>query len=336
MRLGRYIARRLLVLIPQLFAISLVTFLLIRLIPGDPSYSIAGGLATEKSIKAIRARLGLDQPLPVQYLVYLRNLSQGDFGDSWVAGRPVKDDLVQRVPATLELITISFILAVVVAVPMGVLLAMRGGGRAERGVMVYGLLAGAVPDFWLALLLAYVFYFQLRWLPAPLGQIDLFVHPPPRITGMLLVDSIVAGNGAALRSHLAHLVLPVLTLSVLYAAPVLKMTRSSMQSVLGSGFIRYGGAAGLPRMVLMRYALRNALSPVVTLVGVLYSILLGGAVLVEQVYGWGGIGQYAVQSILNSDYLAIQGFVLIAGAFALLVYLAVDIIHIVVDPRIQH
>src|SRR5581483_7977253 len=157
MRLGRYIVRRLVLLIPQLFGISLITFMLIHLIPGDPAYTIAGSLATEETIKNIQHRMALDQPLPVQYVLYLERLSHGDLGDSYVAGRAVKDDLVERVPATLELITISFLL--------GVLLAMRGGGVAERAVMGYGLLAGAIPDFWLALLLAFVFYFQLQWLP---------------------------------------------------------------------------------------------------------------------------------------------------------------------------
>jgi ABC-type dipeptide/oligopeptide/nickel transport system permease component len=336
MRFGRYILRRLVLLIPQLLGISLITFLLIHLIPGDPAYTIAGSLATQENIKNIQHRMGLDQPLPVQYLLYMQRLSHGDLGDSYIAGRPVRDDLAERLPATVELITISFMLAVVIAVPLGVLLAMRGGGGAQRAVMAYGLLAGAIPDFWLALLLTFVFYFQLHWLPAPIGQLDIAISPPQAVTGMLLIDSVIAGDGDALASHLAHLVLPVVTLTLLYAAPILKMTRSSMDAVLGSGFVRYSRAAGLPTGVVMRYALRNALSPVVTLVGVLYSILLSGAVLVEQVYGWGGAGQYAVQSILNSDYLAIQGFVLVAGCFALLVYLVVDIIHMLVDPRIQH
>ncbi len=336
MRFGQYIVRRLLLLVPQLLGISLITFVLIHLMPGDPAYTIAGSLATEQNIRAIQHRMGLDQPLPVQYVLYLQRLSHGDLGDSYIAGRPVRDDLAERLPATVELITISFVLAVAIAVPLGVLLAMRGGGAAQRGVMAYSLLAGAIPDFWLALILAFVFYFQLRWLPAPIGQLDIAVTPPPPVTGMLLIDSLIAGDGEVLRNHLGHLILPVATLTLLYAAPILKMTRSSMDSVLGSGFVRYSRAAGLPTGVVVRYALRNALSPVVTLVGVLYSILLSGAVLVEQVYGWGGAGQYAVQSILNSDYLAIQGFVLVAGCFALLVYLAVDIIHMLVDPRIQH
>src|SRR5216683_1592348 len=279
MRFGQYILRRLLLLVPQLLGISLITFVLIHLMPGDPAYTIAGSLATEQNIRAIQHRMGLDQPLPVQYVLYLQRLSHGDLGDSYIAGRPVRDDLAERLPATVELITISFVLAV------------------------------AIPDFWLALILAFVFYFQLRWLPAPIGQLDIAVTPPPPVTGMLLIDSLIAGDGEVLRNHLGHLILPVATLTLLYAAPILKMTRSSMDSVLGSGFVRYSRAAGLPTGVVVRYALRNALSPVVTLVGVLYSILLSGAVLVEQVYGWGGAGQYAVQSILNSDYLAIQGFV---------------------------
>ncbi len=336
MRLGRYIARRLLMLVPQLFGIALVTFLLIRLLPGDPAYSIAGSLATEESIAEIQKKLGLDKPLPVQFLLYLGRLVRGDLGESYVSGRAVMDDLVERVPATLELITVSFALSILIAVPLGVVLAMRSGGVAERGVTVYGLLAGAVPDFWLALILAYFFYYRLHWFPAPVGQLDFSVSMPPQVTGFLLIDTILAGDGAAFRSHVAHLVLPVTTLTLIYAAPLLKTTRASMHSVLQSGYIRYGEGAGLPNRVIMRYALRNALSPVVTLSGVLYGILLSGAVLVEQVYGWGGAGQYAVQSILQSDYFAIQGFVVVAAVFALLVYLVVDIIQLIVDPRIEY
>lgn len=336
MRLGRYVLRRLLLLVPQLLGVSVVTFLLIHLLPGDPAYSIAGSLATKGSIAAIEHRLGLDQPLPVQYVLYLGRLAHGDLGDSYVSGRGVREDLVERVPATLELITVSFVFAVVIAVPLGAFLAMRRGGLAERGVTAYGLLAGALPDFWLALILAFIFYYLLHWLPAPVGQLDISLTAPPRVTGMLLVDSVLTWDWDAFRSHIGHLVLPVATLTILYAAPILKTTRSSMQAALDSGYIRYGRAAGLRDLSLLRYALRNGLSPVVTLVGVLYGILLSGAVLVEQVYGWGGAGQYAVQSILQSDYLALQGFVLVAAAFALLVYLVVDIIHAVVDPRIDY
>jgi ABC-type dipeptide/oligopeptide/nickel transport system permease component len=332
-RMTLFIGRRFLFLIPQLIGISLVSFFLVRLMPGNPAYAIAGQLATEEQIAAIEQRMQLDKPIPVQYVAYLSNVLQGDFGISWRTSNPVLVDIKQRLPATIQLITIALLVIAILGVVFGVLIATNPRGIASRIMFVYGLLAGAMPDFWLGLLLIFFFYFKLQWAPPPVGQYGLEVFPPPPVTGMSLIDSTLARDPDALRSAAAHLVLPELTLILIYIGGVVRMTSTTMSDVLDSGFIHYGKANGLPNRTITRYALRNSLPPVVTVLGIIYGFLLGGAVLVETVFAWGGIGQYAVQSIVNSDYLAIQGFVLIAAVFTLAVYLIIDIIYFFLDPR---
>jgi peptide/nickel transport system permease protein len=197
------------------------------------------------------------------------------------------------------------------------------------------MLAGALPDFWLALMLVYALFFRLRLLPAPLGRLDLTVTPPPVRTGMLLVDSMLDGNLAALQSAAAHLVLPCFVLAFVYMGAIAKMLRSTMSELVEGDFARYARACGLPERTVIRYALRNALPPVVTVIGITYGYLLGGAVLVETIFSWNGLGQYAVQSILVLDFAAIQGFVLVAALFSVLVYLGVDVLYFAIDPRIR-
>jgi ABC-type dipeptide/oligopeptide/nickel transport system permease component len=328
-----FIGRRLLFLVPQLVGVSMVTFFLVRLLPGNPAYAIAGQLATKQQIAAIEKRMALDQPLPVQYATYVSHVLKGDFGTSWRTSRPVAEDIRQRLPATVQLITIALFGVALFGVLFGVLVAINPGGIASRITFFYGLLAGAVPDFWLGLLLIFFFYYKLNWAPPPVGQFGLDVIPPPRVTGMSLVDSALAGDSSAFGSAVKHLILPELTLILIYMGGVVRMTSTSMTDILGSGFIHYARANGLPPATITRYALRNSLPPVITVLGIIYGFLLGGAVLVETVFAWGGIGQYAVQSIVNADYLAIQGFVLAAAVFTLLVYLVVDFIYFFVDPR---
>lgn len=337
MRILRYIGRRLLYLIPQAVGISIVTFVIVRLLPANPAYAIAGATASPQTIQAIEEKLGLNEPIWTQYGIYMRDLLKGDFGTSWVTSNPVTTDLSDRFPATLELITFGLILALVIGIPLGVVVALRRGkGLASKLSFVYGLLAGALPDFWVGLILIFVFFNLLNWFPAPLGRLDLAIAPPERITGMYTVDSLLTGNWAAFRSALSHLALPLMTLVFVYMAPIVKMTRSSMEEVLSSEFVTYSTACGLPRSIVVRRALKNALPPVVTIIGVLYGYLLGGAVLIEVVFSWGGLGQYAVQSIVNSDFAPIQAFVIIAAAFTLLVYLVVDLAYFALDPRIRH
>jgi peptide/nickel transport system permease protein len=332
-RMWIFIGRRLLFLIPQLIGISLVSFFLVRLLPGNPAYAIAGQLATQDQIAAIERRMALDKPLPVQYLAYVSEVLHGDFGVSWRTSNPVMVDIKQRLPATIQLITIALVVIALLGILFGVLVAINPSGIASRFMFLYGLLAGAMPDFWLGLLLIFLFYYKLNWAPPPVGQFGLEVFPPPPVTGMSLVDSLLAHDGDAFWSAAKHLVLPELTLILIYIGGVVRMTSTAMSEMLDSGFIHYAKANGLPNGVIVRYALRNALPPVVTVLGIIYGFLLGGAVLVETVFAWGGIGQYAVQSIVNSDYLAIQGFVLVAAVFTLFVYLVIDIVYFFLDPR---
>jgi ABC-type dipeptide/oligopeptide/nickel transport system permease component len=335
-RLTIYVMRRSLALLPQLLAISIVTFVLARLLPGDPVGLILGPMATPESLAKLRSEMHLDQPLYIQYYYYVSNLLQGDFGRSWSTSDSVWSDLIARVPATLELITYSLMLALIMGIGVGVATSFRPAGWLDRVTRVYGLMAGAIPDFWLGLLLIFFFYYELRIFPAPLGRLDPFLNAPTHITGMYTIDSLLTGNWTCLLSAVTHLALPVITLAFASAGSIMRMTRSTVMSILDGDFIRHGRLSGLPERTLLRYALRNALPPVVTLVAIIYGYLLGGAVLIENVFGWGGLGQYAVQAMSNSDYAAIQGFVLVTATFTLFLYLVVDLLYFAIDPRITY
>ena len=258
---------------------------------------------------------------------------EGDLGTSWQTTMPVTSDLAQRFPATLELVTLSLALALLIGIPLGVAGAKNNSGILRKIADYYGLMAGSLPDFWFALVLIFVFYTMLGVAPAPLGRLDFVIIPPDPVTGSLLIDSIIAGNWAALRNAAGHLVLPVLTLGIINAGPILKMTQSTTERMLQSDFSRYAEMCGLPRHVVVRNALRNALPSIVTIVSVLYGFLIGGAVLVEIVFSWGGAGQYAVQGVLNSDLNPVLGFVLYSAILSLVIYLIVDLLYFIIDPR---
>lgn len=336
MTLGRYAARRVLLLIPQVIAVTTVIFFLIRLLPGDPAYMLAGSLASQDVIDSIRLQLGLDRPLWEQYITYLGQVAQGDLGRSWLTSSQVTEDILSRFPATLELITLALMLAFCIALPLGMISALRPRTLIDRIASSYGMLAGAMPDFWWALFLVFLLYGIFQIVPAPIGRIDLMLLPPPRVTGFYIIDSVLAGDWQALRSSLAHLALPTFTLAFVYAGPILKIARVTMAEALRGQYIQYARASGLPGNVIARYAVRNALLPVITMTGITYGYLIGGAVLVEQIFAWGGLGQYAVQAITSSDYMAVSGVVLATTVFSLLVYLAVDLLYVAVDPRIRY
>lgn len=335
-RVLTYLAKRMLFVIPQLLGIILVSFLLVKSIPGDPAVLMLGPTATPDAIASLRAQLGLEEPLYVQFGIYVQNLLQGDLGTSWQTTRPVLEDLILRFPATLELVTLSLLLAILVGVSLGVFAARRPNGWVARVADFYGLSAGAIPDFWFALVLIFIFYTLLGWAPAPLGRMDMIVFPPPHVTGAYTIDSLIAGDFQAFRSALSHLVLPVLTLGLLNAGPILKMTQATMERMLESDFSRYEVLSGVPQRLVVRHALRNALPSIVTIISVLYGFLIGGAVLVEIVFSWGGAGQYAVQGVLNSDIYPVLGFVLFSAIFSLIVYIVVDLIYVLLDPRISN
>jgi peptide/nickel transport system permease protein len=336
MRVLAYLGRRMIFVVPQLVGIVLVSFLLVKSIPGDPAVLMLGPTATPAAIASLRQELGLDQPLYTQFFIYLSNLLQGDLGTSWQTTRPVLEDLLLRFPATLELVTYSLLLAILIGVTLGVGAAKNPRGPVARFADLYGLGAGALPDFWFALVLIFVFYTMLGWAPPPLGRIDMIVLPPPPVTGALTIDALLAGDLEAFRSACAHLVLPVLTLGLLNAAPILKMTQSTMGQMLESDFSRYEVLCGIPHRLIVRHALRNALPSIVTIISVLYGFLIGGAVLVEIVFSWGGAGQYAVQGVLNSDIYPVLGFVLFSAIFSLVVYIFVDLVYFLLDPRISN
>lgn len=339
MRFLRVSGRRLALLVPQMLVISLMTFALMRVLPGDPALQLVGPAASNDAIEAIRHRLGLDDPFWTQYGHYLRNAIQGDLGTSIVTGGTVMSDLLKRTPATLELITTTLILVILLAIPLGVYLARPGrtwiGRSLTRLTNGYGLLAGALPDFWLALVLVYFFFFKFGIAAAPLGRIDPAVTAPDSVTGFLVFDSLTQGNWAALRSSLAHLVLPVVTLVFVYSPVVMKMARTTVAETLDAPYVRFAHALGIPRRRLLTGTALNTVAPVVTILAVVYGYLLGGAVLVETVFSWGGVGQYAAQAVIRADFQAIQGFVLVAVVFNLVVYLVADLIQAMADPRIR-
>jgi ABC-type dipeptide/oligopeptide/nickel transport system permease component len=335
----RYIGRRLLILVPQLFLISIVTFTLVRMLPGDPARLELGPLAPEEGVELLRQQLRLDKPLPEQYIAYLQRLLQGDFGRSWVNSSSVAQDLLVRAPATLELITAGMLIVLVVMVPIALLSASPSRGwlaRTTRRISFgYGLLAGALPDFWLGLVLIFVFFSVLGWAPGPEGRLAILDLPPERVTGFYVVDALLAGSFDTFVSALAHLTLPAVTLAFVYGGPIFKMVRAGMEAALRSEYTIYAEALGLPRRMVLLWAMRNAAAPAVVVTGVVAGYLLGGAVLIETVFNLNGIGQYAVQAITTADYAPIQGFVLVAAVFTMMVYLLVDLLQFMIDPRVS-
>ena len=331
----RIITLRLVGAIPNLIGVIVVTFLLTRALPGDPAAFFAGAAASPEAVLEIREKLGLNKTLIEQFGFYLRDLARGDFGQSLSTGQPVLTELTQRLPASLELTFCALLFAVVIALPLGVLAATRPGSWIDHLCRLVTTAGVSLPTFFTGLLLAYVFYFLLGVAPAPLGRLDPVFSPPPSITGMYLIDSLVAGEGVVFRASFAQILLPAITMGLFVLAPLARMTRASMLGVLSSDFIRTARASGLGgSTVLYTYAFRNALLPVVTTLGMVFSFLLGSNVLVEKVFAWPGIGSYAIESLTASDYAPIQGFVLTMGVLYVLLNLAIDLAYGLIDPRV--
>lgn len=326
---------RLVLVIPQMFGVLLVTFFLIRLLPGDPAVLLLGNMATPDAVTQLRERLGLNQSVWIQFAEYVRHILQGDLGISIFTSNPVTTDLLDRAPATLELIGYALVLMVMAAVALAIASVVWRGGFIDAFARLYGLAAGAIPDFWIGLLLIFFFYSVLGWAAPPFGRLDAILSPPPYVTGFYTLDSLLAGDMDTFRSSVGRLILPVLTLAIVNAGALMKMTHSVFSGVWGSEFVQHGRASGLSELQLVRMALRNSLPPIITIVGFITGFLLGSAVLVETIFSWGGLGQYAVQAVINSDYPALQGFILVAAVFVLVVYLVVDILYELADPRIR-
>ena len=337
MSLFRYILRRLLLLIPVLFGITVTAFALTHLVPRNPVYALVGTFADQALIDATVKRYGLDQPLPVQYGRYLSQLLQGDLGTSIRTGRPVIEEIAYRLPATLELTTLALLIAIVVATGLGTLAALRRGKLVDHLARLLALTGNSLPEFWLGLLFVFLFYYLLQWAPPPIGRIPSQVAPPMTITGLYLVDALLTGNGGALWAALTQLALPVLTLAFVIMAPIMRTVRANVLEGLNAPYVRCAEAHGLRRgRVLRTYLLRNALLPVITLLAIIYGYLLGGAVLVEKVFSWPGLGQWAADAIVNQDYPVVQAFVLLAALFYVLIYLVADVALALIDPRIRY
>lgn len=335
MRIGRYAARRLLMLIPVLIGISMFTFLLLRVLPGDPIRTIVPETATEADIAAARERHGLDKPLVTQYVVYVGDLMRGDFGNSFQTNLSVGDELLERIAPTLELTIAALLVALLIAIPVGIFSALRAGGVADQIARIGALAGSAFSEFWLGLLLILVFYSSLQIVPPPSGRISYDVDLQP-ITHMEVVDAIITGNLPALGSALHHLVLPVATLAIISSAPLIRSVRASALQVLTSESYRCAEAHGLARRTLVRrYVLRESLIALPTLVALIFGYLLGGAVLVEYVFSWQGFGQWGLQALLLRDYPIIQAFVLVSATFYVLVFLLADLVHALLDPRVR-
>jgi peptide/nickel transport system permease protein len=331
-----FVVRRLALLVPTLFGVSVIGFLLVYLLPGNPALVKAGPMATPQYVAEMKHRMGLDQPLHVQYGRYVTGLLHGDLGESSSTGRPVLTDFMQRLPATLELTVASLLLALLVGVPMGVLCALRRDAIIDHLGRVFSVAGVAMPSFWSGLVLIYVFFYLLGVAPAPLGRLGPEISPPAPITGLYTVDALVSGNWLALKSSLAHLALPSLTLAITVMAPLARMVRAAMLEILETDYIKAAWAFGLPyRLVIYGDALGNAIIPLVTALGVVFGFLMAGNAVVESVFGWPGIGNYAVKALTLKDPAPIQSFVLFVALMCILVNFLVDLIYSLADPRIR-
>jgi ABC-type dipeptide/oligopeptide/nickel transport system permease component len=330
----RLIATRLLAAVPTLMGVIIVTFILTRMLPGDAAAYFAGPTATAASIEATRHRLGLDRPLPEQFVLYVEGLTRGDFGRSLTSGQSVLDDLSNRLPASLELTFVALLVALGLGIPLGTGAALKPGGRIDNLCSLVSTIGQATPTFFLGLLLVFVFYYLLAWVPAPIGRLDVVYSPPREITGAWSIDAALAGDWKLLGAVLRQLTLPVTTLALFGLGPLARVTRASMIEVLASDYVRTARAAGLPRhKVLRAYAFRNAVLPVLNASGMVFSYMLGASVLVEKVFGWPGIGAYAIDAVLASDFAPVQGFVLAMALLYLLLNLIIDIVDGLLDPR---
>jgi peptide/nickel transport system permease protein len=328
--------RRLLSTAVLLWGVTVVTFLLVTVVPGDPAAANLSPTAYDdpEIRQAFETKWGLDKPLIVQYWVYLTNLLQGDLGTSQQTGRPVLEDLQSFIPATLEIALPALVIALFIAIPLGVLTALRKGSAFDGGVRFFSLAGLSTPPFWLALVALYFFFYVLGWVPAG-GRLSNIYDPPPTVTGMYTIDSMIAGQSAVFWDSLWHLALPVGILALLTVSALLRFVRSAMSEVLSADYVRAARAKGLPpRTVTWRHVFKAGLLPVLTVSGLTMAGLLGGAVLVEQILSWPGLGQYAYRSALSLDLQAILGVTLFVAIIYTMINLLVDVLYTFIDPRI--
>jgi len=322
-------------IIPVLLGVSIVVFFMVRAIPGDPAQILLGQQATQAQVEQVRENMGLDKPIFIQYGLYLKDAVRGDLGNSLLTGRPVTTELLVRLPATFELTAFAMLVAVLVGVPVGVIAAVRQYSLLDKITSVLALTGISMPIFWLAMILVVIFGVNLELLPFPgrLGSTTAITS----ITGLVLVDSLLTLNFAGFWDGLLHLIMPALALGTIPMAVIMRMTRSSMLEVMNEDYVRTARAKGVvPWRVVSKHALRNAMLPTVTVIGLQVGLLMGGAIITETIFSWPGIGLYAYQSVSSRDYASIQGVVLYGALLFVLVNLLVDILYAVLDPRVRY
>lgn len=331
----KIILKRLGFLVFVVFGVTLITFILSHIIPGDPASMMAGQRASKETVQSLREQLGLDQPLWVQYIDYIRQLATGDFGTSIRTHQPVLEDLLTYFPATLELAVVAFAIAILFGIPLGVLSALKKNTFWDHFSRVFSISGVSIPVFWSGLVVILIFYGYLGWFPAN-GRIDDNINPPTHVTGFYILDSILTGDPIALSSSLKHIFLPALVLSFAQLAIITRQVRASMLEVMSQEYIRTAIANGIHgRLLIISYALRNALIPTITVIGTSFGSLLGGAVVTETVFGWPGMGKFVVDSIAYLDFPAIMGFTILISVGYVLINLIVDLLYGLLNPQIR-
>jgi peptide/nickel transport system permease protein len=337
MRLARYILRRLLLVVPVLLGALFISFVLTRVVPGDPIIRVAGPYASQEKKDELRHEANLDRSVPAQFWIYLKDLLRGNLGDSFFTGQTVRADLSSRFMATFELVLYGMLLAVVLAIPLGVISAVKRGTVFDHLSRVLSVIGVSVPVFWIGLVLLTIFYSKLSWLPGPTGRLPIGVQPPEKITGLYTIDAALRGEWGLWWDAVKALILPVVTIGLTSMAPIARMTRATMIEALDSDYIRTSRSLGIPsRVIVLHHAFKNAILPILNLGAGVFGYLIGGLVLVEIIFTWNGLGLYSYNAILNSDFPAVQGFILLITLIYLLIYLVVDVLTALIDPRVEY
>ncbi len=332
-----HIIRRLLLIIPLSIGVTLLLFIVTHIVPSDPLAAILPekSLESPEIVATTTAKWGLDKPLHIQYLRYLTNLLKGDMGTSFKTKNAVTTDLSTYLPATIELAIGSFIFAVVVGLPLGIISALKNGSIIDHFTRIFSLLGASMPPFWSGLIVLYLLYYKLPIFPGP-GRIDARLSAPPTVTGLFLTDSLIAGDWTAFWSSFTHLILPAIILGWFELALIARITRSSLLEIMSQDFIRTARSKGLKEgIVIFRHGMRNSLIPLVTILGLAFAGMMSGAIMTETIFAWPGVGRYAVLAATNLDYPAIMGVTLVIALLYMLMNLAVDITYAIIDPRIR-
>lgn len=332
----RYVGKRVGISALTIFGMVVIVFFIVRVLPGDAAAVRAGPYASEGQLAQIREQYGLDKPLLEQLTSYLSGIATGDFGTSIRTNQPVLGELLDRLPASLELAFYAVLVATLLALPLGILAAAKRGTIVDGAIRVFAVLGSSMALFWLGLLLIFLFFFRLGWFPGPVDRLGIGTSPPDQITGFFTLDALLTGDPQLALEAFRYLALPVITLAFVLSAPIVKMVRQSMIQTLDSDYVRTAKALGVPpREVLFRDGLRNAALPVATTIGIVFGYMIGGNIIVEFLFSWPGVGRYAYDAIQTNDMDALQGFVIMVGVLYVALNVVIDLIYSWINPRIR-